>query len=201
MRLQEARRDYYRKLAKERGFRSRAAYKLLEIKNSYHLIQSGMYIADLGCAPGGWLQVASRLVGNNGKVLGVDIRHVDPLPRVQIIQGDVSDDSLAEKIMDAMERKVNVLLSDLAPNISGVWQLDHARQISLTQSAVSIAEKILVNNGNAVLKAFEGEMLNELRSELKTKFKKLHIYKPKSSRKASSEIYLICLGYDASQHT
>lgn len=201
MRLQEARRDYYRKLAKERGFRSRAAYKLLEIKNSYHLIQSGMYVADLGCAPGGWLQVASRLVGNNGKVLGVDIRHVDPLPRVQIIQGDVSDDSLAEKIMDAMERKVNVLLSDLAPNISGVWQLDHARQISLTQSAVSIAEKILVNNGNAVLKAFEGEMLNELRSELKTKFKKLHIYKPKSSRKASSEIYLICLGYDASQHT
>lgn len=201
MRLQEARRDYYRKLAKERGFRSRAAYKLLEIKNSYHLIQSGMYVADLGCAPGGWLQVASTLVGNNGKVLGVDIRHVDPLPRVQIIQGDVSDDSLAEKIMDAMERKVNVLLSDLAPNISGVWQLDHARQISLTQSAVSIAEKILVNNGNAVLKAFEGEMLNELRSELKTKFKKLHIYKPKSSRKASSEIYLICLGYDASQHT
>ena len=201
MRLQEARRDYYRKLAKERGFRSRAAYKLLEIKNSYHLIQSGMYIADLGCAPGGWLQVASRLVGNNGKVLGVDIRHVDPLPRVQIIQGDVSDDSLAEKIMDAMERKVNVLLSDLAPNISGVWQLDHARQISLTQSAVSIAEKILVNNGNAVLKAFEGEMLNELRSDLKTKFKKLHLYKPKSSRKASSEIYLICLGYDASQHT
>lgn len=201
MRLQEARRDYYRKLAKERGFRSRAAYKLLEIKNSYHLIQRGMYVADLGCAPGGWLQVASTLVGNNGKVLGVDIRHVDPLPRVQIIQGDVSDDSLAEKIMDAMERKVNVLLSDLAPNISGVWQLDHARQISLTQSAVSIAEKILVNNGNAVLKAFEGEMLNELRSELKTKFKKLHIYKPKSSRKASSEIYLICLGYDASQHT
>ena len=200
MRLQEARRDYYRKLAKEHGFRSRAAYKLLEINNSYHVIQREMYVADLGCAPGGWLQVASKLVGNNGKVLGVDIRHVDPLPRVQIIQGDVSDDSLAEKIIDATKRKVNVLLSDLAPNISGVWQLDHARQISLTQSAVSIAEKILVNNGNAVLKAFEGEMLNELKSELKTKFNKLYLYKPKSSRKASSEIYLVCLGYDASQH-
>jgi len=200
MRLQEARRDYYRKLAKERGFRSRAAYKLLEINNSYHVIQRGMYVADLGCAPGGWLQVASTSVGDNGKVLGVDIRHVDPLPRVQIIQGDVSDDSLAEKIMDVMERKVNLLLSDLAPNISGVWQLDHARQISLTQSAVSIAEKILAKNGNAVLKAFEGEMLNELKSELKTKFNKLHLYKPKSSRKASSEIYLVCLGYDASQH-
>lgn len=199
MRLQEARRDYYRKLAKEHGFRSRAVYKLLEINNSYRVIQRGMYVADLGCAPGGWLQVANNLVGNNGKILGVDIRHVDPLPRVQIIQGDVSDDSLAEKIMDAMERKVDVLLSDLAPNISGVWQLDHARQISLTQSALSIADKILAKNGNAVLKAFEGDMLNELMSELKTKFRVVHLYRPKSSRKASSEIYLICLGYNASQ--
>jgi len=198
MRLQEAKRDYYRRTAKKEGFRSRSAYKLLEINNSYHIILKGMYVVDLGCAPGGWLQVASKVVGPNGRIFGIDIRPVDPLPNVQFLQGDLSDDFLAEKILDAMGRKVNVLLSDVAPNVSGIWQLDHARQISLTQNAISMAARILARNGSAVLKAFEGEMLNELRDELKKKFDKVHIYKPKSSRKASSEMYLVCLGYKGS---
>jgi 23S rRNA (uridine2552-2'-O)-methyltransferase len=198
MRLQEAKRDYYRRTAKKEGFRSRAAYKLLEINNSYHIILRGMYIVDFGCAPGGWLQVASKAVGPGGKVLGIDIRPVDQLPNVQFIQGDIDDNSLAEKILEVMGRKVNVLLSDVAPNVSGIWQLDHARQISLTRNAVLIAERILARNGNAVLKAFEGEMLNELRDELKRKFNKVHLYKPRSSRKESSEMYLVCLGYKGS---
>ena len=198
MRLQEAERDYYRRTAKKEGFRSRAAYKLLEINNSYHIIQRGMYVVDLGCAPGGWLQVASKAVGFNGKVFGIDLRPVDPLPNVQFVQGDIDDNLLAEKILDNMGRKVNVLLSDVAPNISGIWQLDHARQISLTQNALSLAERILARNGSAVLKAFEGEMLNELRIELKKKFDRVHLYKPRSSRKASSEMYLVCLGYKSS---
>ncbi len=198
MRLQEAKRDYYRRTAKKEGFRSRAAYKLLEINNSYHIIMKGMYVVDLGCAPGGWLQVASKVVGQNGKVLGVDLRSVDPLPNVVFIQGAVDDNFLAENILNTMGRKVNVLLSDVAPNVSGVWQLDHARQISLTQNAVSIAEQILVKNGSAVLKAFEGDMFNELRDELKKKFNRVHLYKPSSSRKASSEMYLVCLGYNGS---
>lgn len=198
MRLQEAKRDYYRKVARKEGFRSRAAYKLLEINNSYHIIQRGMYVVDLGCAPGGWLQVASKMVGPSGKVLGVDIRPIEPLPNVQFIQSDLADSSLAEKILDKIGRKVNVLLSDVAPNVSGIWQLDHARQISLTQNAVSIAEKILTRNGSAVLKAFEGDMFNELRDELKKKFNTVHLYKPKSSRKESSEMYLVCLGYKGS---
>jgi len=198
MRLQEAKRDYYRRTAKKEGFRSRAAYKLLEINNSYHIILRGMYVVDLGCAPGGWLQVAGKAVGPNGRVLGVDIRPVDPLPNVQFVQGNLDDNFLAEKILDVMGRKVNVLLSDVAPNVSGVWQLDHARQISLTQRAVSIAEMILVRNGSVVLKAFEGEMFNELRDELKKKFNSVHLYKPRSSRKTSSEMYLVCLGYKGS---
>ncbi|MGH9921786.1 MAG: RlmE family RNA methyltransferase [Nitrososphaerales archaeon] len=198
MRLQEAKRDYYRRTAKKEGFRSRAAYKLLEINNSYHIIMKGMYVVDLGCAPGGWLQVASKVVGQNGKVLGIDLRQVDPLPNVVFIQGAVDDNFLAEKILNTMGRKVNVLLSDVAPNVSGVWQLDHARQISLTQNAVSIAVHILVKNGSAVLKAFEGDMFNELRDELKRKFSRVHLYKPRSSRKESSEMYLVCLGYNGS---
>ena len=198
MRLQEAKRDYYRRAARKEGFRSRAAYKLLEINNSYHIIRKGMHVVDLGCAPGGWLQVASKMVGHNGMVMGIDIRPIETLPNVRFLQGDLSDNLLAEKILDAMGRKVNVLLSDVAPNVSGIWQLDHVRQISLTQNAVSIAERILARNGSAVLKAFEGEMLNELRDELKKKFDKVHIYKPKSSRKASSEMYLVCLGYKGS---
>jgi len=198
MRLQEAKRDYYRRTAKKEGFRSRAAYKLLEINNSYHIILRGMYVVDLGCAPGGWLQVAGKAVGPNGRVLGVDIRPVDPLPNVQFVQDNLDDNFLAEKILDVMGRKVNVLLSDVAPNVSGVWQLDHARQISLTQRAVSIAEMILVRNGSVVLKAFEGEMFNELRDELKKKFNSVHLYKPRSSRKTSSEMYLVCLGYKGS---
>lgn len=198
MRLQEAKRDYYRRTARKEGFRSRAAYKLLEINNSYHIIQRGMYIADLGCAPGGWLQVASKVVGSSGRVLGIDMRPVNPLSNVQFLQGDLNDNFLAEKILDILGRKVNVLLSDVAPNVSGVWQLDHARQISLTQNALSMAEKILVKNGSAVLKAFEGEMLNELRDELKKKFSRVQLYKPRSSKKTSSEMYLVCLGYKSS---
>jgi len=198
MRLQEAKRDYYRRTAKKEGFRSRAAYKLLEINNSYHIILKGMYVVDLGCAPGGWLQVASKAVGSNGRVLGVDLRPVDPLPNVVCIQGPVDDNLLAEKILNIVGRRVNVILSDVAPNVSGVWQLDHARQISLTQNAVSIAEQILVRNGNVVLKAFEGAMFNELRDEVKKKFSRVHLYKPRSSRKESSEMYLVCLGYNGS---
>ncbi len=198
MRIQEAKRDYYRRAARKEGFRSRAAYKLLEINNSYHIIQRGMYIVDLGCAPGGWLQVASKVVGSTGRVLGIDLRPVNPLSNVQFVQGDLNDNFLAEKILDILGRKVNVLLSDVAPNISGIWQLDHVRQISLTQNAVSIAEKILTKNGSAVLKAFEGEMLNELREELKKKFSSMQLYKPRSSRKTSSEMYLVCLGYKGS---
>jgi 23S rRNA (uridine2552-2'-O)-methyltransferase len=199
MRLQQARRDYYRKAAKREGFRSRAAYKLLEINNSYRIMRKGMYIVDLGCAPGGWLQAASRAVGADGKILGVDRRAIEPVANVLFIEGDVEDSTLAEKIMNVMGRKVDVILSDTAPNISGVWHLDHARQISLAGDALSIAEKILIKNGNAVFKTFEGPMFNEFRDGLKRRFKSVHVYKPRSSRKESSEMYLVCLGYKGSQ--
>jgi len=199
MRLQEAKRDLYRRLAKERGYRSRAAFKLMEINHSYHIIRRGMYVVDIGCAPGGWLQVARKFLGGYGKVLGIDTLPVKPLPNVQVIEGDVSDTSLAEKILVIMGRKVNVVLSDVATNIIGVWELDHARQIAVTENAVSVMDRILVKYGNAVFKAFEGSLLNELRDNLKVKFGNVRLYKPKASKKASSEIYLVCLGYKGSE--
>lgn len=198
MRLQEAKRDYYRRTARKEGFRSRAAYKLLEVNNSYSMLQRGMDVVDLGCAPGGWLQVARKAVGPYGRVLGVDIRPIEPIANVQFLKGDLEDSLLAEKIIDVMGRKVNVLLSDSAPNVSGIWDLDHARQISLAENAVSIADKILIRNGSVVLKAFEGSMLNEFRDGLKRKFSSVHTYKPRSSRKESSEMYLVGLGYKGS---
>ena len=199
MRLQEAKRDLYRRLAKERGYRSRAAFKLMEINHSYHIIRRGMYVVDIGCAPGGWLQVARKFLGGYGKVLGIDTLPVEPLPNVQVIEGDVSDTSLAEKILVIMGRKVNLVLSDVATNIIGVWELDHARQIAVTENAVSLMDRILVKYGNAVFKAFEGSLLNELRDNLKVKFGNVRLYKPKASKKASSEIYLVCLGYKGSE--
>ncbi len=199
MRLQEAKRDLYRRLAKERGYRSRAAFKLMEINHSYHIIRRGMYVVDIGCAPGGWLQVARKFLGGYGKVLGIDTLPVKPLPNVQVIEGDVSDTSLAEKILVIMGRKVNLVLSDVATNIIGVWELDHARQIAVTENAVSVMDRILVKYGNAVFKAFEGSLLNELRDNLKVKFGNVRLYKPKASKKASSEIYLVCLGYKGSE--
>ncbi|NMJ86758.1 MAG: RlmE family RNA methyltransferase [Thaumarchaeota archaeon] len=199
MRLEEAKYELYRRLAKERGYRSRAAFKLMEINRSYHIIRRGMYIVDLGCAPGGWLQVGRKFVGGYGKVLGVDIHPVEPLLNVQIIKGDVNDTSLVEKIHELMGRNVNLVLSDIAPNITGAWQLDHIKQLSMTENAVTIAYKILTRNGNGVFKAFEGNMLNELRDRLKVKFNNVRFYKPRASRKASSEIYLVCLGYKGSE--
>jgi 23S rRNA (uridine2552-2'-O)-methyltransferase len=199
MRLQEAKRDLYRRLAKERSYRSRAAFKLIEINRSYFIIRRGMYVVDLGCAPGGWLQVARKFVGSKGKVLGVDLRGVRPLPNVQTIIGDVNDPALPEKIIGIMGRKVDLLLSDVAPNIIGVWELDHARQIAMTESALSTANRVLANNGSAVFKVFEGSMLNELVGKLKAQFGSVRLYKPKATRKASAEIYLVCLGYKGSK--
>jgi len=199
MRLQEAKHDLYRRLAKDRGYRSRAAFKLMEINHSFHIINRGMLVVDLGCAPGGWLQVARMFVGGQGRVLGVDKRIVMPLPNVEVIEGSVDDNSLAQKILSTMGRKVNLLLSDLAPNITGIWQLDHTRQIALTENAISVMGTILAKNGNAVFKVFEGNMLNEVRDYLKVKFNKVRLSKPKASKKSSSEIYLVCLGYNLSE--
>lgn len=195
MRLADARKDHYRKLAKDQGYRSRAAYKLLQLNDSYHILGKGSKVVDVGCAPGGWVQVAMKLVGGGGKVVGVDLKEVEPVAGAHIFQGDIEDPMTVRRIAESLHDKADLLLSDLAPNVSGVWDVDHARQISLSKSAFSLAEKVLKDNGNAVFKVFEGEFLTEFRNELKKSFGKVFLSKPTASRQESSELYLVCLNY------
>ena len=157
MKLIDAKKDHYRKLAHEQGFRSRAAYKLKEINKSYRIIGPGSYVLDLGCAPGGWSQVAQKISGNQGKVLGIDMSFVEEIPNVKIIQGNIEESSIVDEIMEYFGKKANSVICDLSPQVSGNWSVDHATQISLNYSAVKIMDKVLEKKGNALFKVFDGE--------------------------------------------
>jgi 23S rRNA (uridine2552-2'-O)-methyltransferase len=195
MRLADARKDRYRRLAKDQGYRARSAYKLLQLNDSYHILRKGSKVADLGCAPGGWLQVATKIVGDSGKVIGIDLKPVDPVPGAMVIQGSIEDPGMMDKIAFMLGGKADVVLSDIAPNVSGVWDVDHARQISLTAAALLFARNVLRVGGSAVFKVFEGEMLNEMRAELKKSFARVLLSKPTASRQESSELYVVCLEF------
>lgn len=193
MRLADARRDHYRKLAKDQGYRSRSAYKLIQLNNSYHLLRRGFRVVDIGCAPGGWIQVAKKEVGDSGAVLGIDLKPIEPIPGTSVLTANIEDALIADKILAGLGGPADLVLSDLAPNVSGVWDIDHHRQIDLTRTAFGISRQILRVGGNAVFKVFEGESLAELRTEVKNGFDKLILSKPAASRQESSELYLVCL--------
>lgn len=197
MKLIDARKDHFRKLAREEGYRSRATYKLRELNNAYRIIGPGFYVLDLGCAPGGWTQVAVKLAGNKGKVMGIDTVYVEDIPGAYIIQGDIENESIVDEIISYFERKVDAVICDISPQVIGKWSVDHARQISLNYSCAKIMEKVLAHKGNAVFKVFDGEYSNEFRDYLKEKFVKIKLTKPSASRKPSSELYYVCLGYIA----
>jgi 23S rRNA (uridine2552-2'-O)-methyltransferase len=195
MKLIDARRDFYRKLAHQEGYRSRAAYKLKELNKSYRIIGPGFYVLDLGCSPGGWTQVATELAGNKGKVLGVDTSFVEEIPNAHIIRGNIEDESIVEEVFSYFGRKVNAVICDLSPQVIGTWAIDHAKQIALNYSATKIMDHVLAYKGNALFKVFDGEYSNEFRDYVKKKFTKVQLRKPKASRKTSSELYFVCLGY------
>lgn len=195
MRLADARKDQYRRLAKDQGFRARSAYKLLQLNNSYHILKRGNKVIDLGCAPGGWLQVATKEVGPAGKVIGIDIKPVESIAGAVILQGSIEDQSMLVKIADILGGKADTILSDLAPNVSGMWEIDHARQISLSTLALNFARQVLRQGGSAVFKVFEGDMLNEFKTELGKSFGRVLLSKPLASRQQSSELYIVCLDF------
>ena len=195
MKLIDARKDHYRKLAHEQGYRSRAAFKLKELNKAYRILGAGFYALDLGCAPGGWTQIAVKLVGNQGKVLGVDTSYVEEIEGAEIIRGSIEDESIVDDILEYFERKVNAVICDLSPQVTGNWSVDHAKQISLNYAAANIMDKVLASKGNAVFKVFDGEYTTEFRDYLKKKFAKIKLTKPQASRKQSSELYFVCLGY------
>tara|TARA_B100001146_G_scaffold223602_1_gene238689 strand:+ start:507 stop:1097 length:591 start_codon:yes stop_codon:yes gene_type:complete len=195
MKLIDAKRDQYRKLAHEQGYRSRAAYKLKEINKSYRIIGPGFSVLDLGCAPGGWTQVAQKISGNQGKVLGIDTSFVEELPNVEFIQGNIDDSNIIDQVIDYFGKKVDSVICDLSPHVSGNWSVDHATQISLNYSAVKLMDKVLERKGNALFKVFDGEYSGEFFDFMKKKFIKTKRTKPLASRKPSSELYCICMGY------
>ena len=195
LRLKDAKKDQFRKLAKEKGYKSRSAFKLIQINKSYRLIKNNINILDVGSAPGGWLQVIGEHTtkNNHGKIIGVDKKKVDPINGTIIIQGDIEDPDIISEIMKTSLSKVDLILSDISPNISGFWEVDHAKQIELTKSVFELTKKIIQKDGNAVFKVFQGDLLNNLIAELRKHFQKVIISKPKASRQTSSEIYLICI--------
>jgi 23S rRNA (uridine2552-2'-O)-methyltransferase len=195
MKLSDAQKDYYRKLAKEEGYRSRSAYKLIQLNKDYRILKPGYSVVDLGCAPGGWLQVARTVVSQSGKVIGVDIEKVAQLEGTTILQGDIENAGTIDLLMQTLNGKANAVLSDISPKISGIWDIDHSKQISLSKSCMNIATKTLVGGGNVVLKVFEGEFLNGFNKEVKAYFNKVLMTKPVASRQQSSELYMVCLGF------
>ena len=195
MKLADARKDHYRRLAHEQGFRSRSAFKLKELNQSYRLIGPGFYVLDLGCAPGGWTQVAVKLVGNQGKVMGVDLSYVEEIPGAHIVRENIENEHLVDDVLSYFGRKVGAVICDLSPQVTGNWSVDHARQISLNYDCTKIMDKVLAHRGNAVFKVFDGEYSLEFRDYVKKKFARINLTKPDASRKQSSELYCVCMGF------
>ncbi len=196
MRLQDAKNDYYRKLAKEQGYKSRAAFKLLETSSRYRMIMPGDVVIDLGSAPGGWVQVSSEIVGDRGLVVALDLIPLKlPEGNFKMVKGDVNDDAAISEVRSLLPRKADVLLSDLSPNITGAWDLDHYRQVELVLRVIAVMERLLKVGGNTMIKVFDGDRLLEVRRALEARFRVVSIVKPKASRPQSSELYLVGLGF------
>jgi 23S rRNA (uridine2552-2'-O)-methyltransferase len=190
--MREHVRDPYVQLAQKEGYRSRAAYKLLEIDARDHLLRPGMVVVDLGASPGGWAQVASAKVGSAGKVIALDILPMDPLGGVDFILGDFRDDALVSKLEGALHgRPVGLVISDMAPNISGVASADQARSIYLAELAMEFAIEHLNADGSFLVKMFQGAGFEGFLGQLRSHFAKVVVRKPKASRDRSSEVYLL----------
>jgi 23S rRNA (uridine2552-2'-O)-methyltransferase len=191
--IQDKKRDYYYKKAKQEKYRSRAAYKLFQTIKKYHFIKYGDVVVDLGAAPGGWIQAARKTVGNKGFVLGVDLKSVEPFPQhyVRTIVCDITEPQAAEQILEMLPKKADAVISDASPNISGIWEVDHARQIDLAQQALQIALETLRPSGNFFVKVFQGDMLDKFTHKVKQHFETVLVIKPKASRAKSSEMFIL----------
>jgi 23S rRNA (uridine2552-2'-O)-methyltransferase len=194
--IQDRKREYYYKKAKEENYRSRAIYKLVQANEKYGFIQRNDVVVDLGAAPGGWIQAARKMTGKNGFVLGVDLKPIDPFTQeyIRTIIADFTEPDIVEQIRSFLPREADVVISDAAPNITGVWEVDHARQIDLATKALEIAQCVLRPSGNFFVKLFEGEMFNDFILTVKDLFDTVKIVKPQASRAKSSEMYLLALG-------
>lgn len=188
--------DAYVKQSKQDGYRSRASYKLLELNKKDRLIRSGMTVVDLGAAPGGWSQVAARLVGDKGLVLASDILPMDGLAGVEFIQGDFTETEVLERLLAALgERRVDLVISDMAPNMSGMDAVDQPQAVYLVELALELAHEVLKPAGGFVAKVFHGEGFDSLLKDVRSAFAQVAVRKPDASRARSREVYLVAKGY------
>jgi 23S rRNA (uridine2552-2'-O)-methyltransferase len=188
----EKKREHYYKEAKRVGYRARSAFKLEQIQSKFKIIKKGNTVIDLGAAPGGWSQVAKELVGDQGSVIGIDLSYINPISGVTFLQGDLTEDSTIDKVKQIIgDKKVNTVLSDMSPNISGNYSVDQARSVYLCEHALKLAELLLRPDGNFVCKVFEGEDLQDFVKKTNKIFKTVKQFSPPASRKSSSEIYVI----------
>jgi 23S rRNA (uridine2552-2'-O)-methyltransferase len=194
--IRERKNEYYYKKAKEENYRSRATYKLVQANEKYGFIKLRDVVVDLGAAPGGWIQAARKMTGKHGFVLGVDLKPIEPFPQdyIRTIVADLTEPGMAEQILTFLPRKPDVVISDAAPNITGVWEVDHARQIDLATMALNIALDILRPGGNFFVKLFQGDLMDQFIETVKGHFSEVKFVKPQASRAKSSEMYLLALG-------
>ncbi|MCE5295494.1 MAG: RlmE family RNA methyltransferase [Euryarchaeota archaeon] len=195
--MQARRRDFYYRKAKQLEYRSRASFKLIQIDDKFHIFREGCIVVDLGAAPGGWLQVAAERVGDQGRVVGVDLQSIVPIEgeMVETIRGDIRKQETVDKVLYMTGGNVDVVISDMSPNISGQYSMDHARSIELCEHAFNFAKKTLVPGGSLVMKIFEGDMMNDFLKTVKDRFEEVKLFGPRASRQSSSEIYAIAKGF------
>ena len=186
--------DAYVRQAKAAGYRSRAAYKLLEIDRKDRLLRPGMRVLDLGAAPGGWSQVAARKVGPQGRVVAIDLLEIAPISGVSVLRGDVREPQAREALREALGGTADLVLSDLSPNLSGIPGVDQARGAELAELALELAGEILKPTGALVVKVFQGEAFAEVLNRIKRAFKAVSVRKPGASRGESRETYLLARG-------
>ena len=188
----EKKREHYYREAKKVGYRSRSAFKLKQIQKKFNIFRKGDLVVDLGAAPGGWSQVANEFIGEVGKVIGIDLNPIAPIDNIIFIKGDVARAESIDSIRKMIDyKKVDVVISDMSPNISGNYTVDQARSVFLCEKALSASEALLKRNGNFVCKIFEGEDVEFFVKKVKKNFKIVKLFTPKASRKSSSELYII----------
>lgn len=187
--------DEFVKRAQREGYRSRAVFKLEEIQRKDHILKPGMSVVDLGAAPGGWSQYALGLVGRKGRVVAMDILPMEPLPGVAFVQGDFGEDAVLEVLLNRLNgREIDLVMSDIAPNITGVDAVDQPRAMYLAELAVDFADRVLRPGGDLLVKLFQGEGFDPLLRDLRARYDKVVMRKPRASRPRSREVYALARG-------
>ena len=194
--LKEHKADHYYRKAKKEGYRARSAFKLQQINRKFRIIKPGMKVIDLGCAPGGWLQIIREVVGEEGTVIGVDLLGIRPVEGVTFIKGDMTSETTLERVLEAVGgEKFDAVCSDMSPDISGNYSMDQARSVFLSEMTLQLAEKVLKKRGSCLLKVFQGEDFPPFLEIVKKHFRTVTCHSPPASRKASSELYIVAKGY------